>query len=67
MKPSICAAAAIANGNTFASIVALVIRRLNLPAEQAYIVRSLASHIVAGVATAAEVTGFREFCDELES
>lgn len=30
------------NGNTFASIIALVIKRLNLPAEQAHVVRSLA-------------------------
>jgi len=39
------------NGNTFVSIIALVIRKLDLPPEQAVIVRSLAGHIVAGVAT----------------
>jgi hypothetical protein len=51
------------NGNTFASIIALVIRKLNLPAEQAHIIRSLAGHIVAGVASEEEVRAFREFCD----
>jgi hypothetical protein len=54
------------NGNTFASIIALVIRKLSLPPEQAYITRSLAGHIVAGVATDEEVRAFREFCDEME-
>ena len=54
------------NGNTFVSIIALVVRSLNLPSEQAYVVRSLAGHIVAGVATDAEVKAFRKFCDALE-
>ncbi|HBJ85056.1 MAG TPA: hypothetical protein DDZ88_14535 [Verrucomicrobiales bacterium] len=54
------------NGNTFASIIALVIRKLALPAEQAFVIRSLAGHIVAGVATEEEVRAFRAFCDELE-
>jgi len=53
------------NGNTFASIIALVVKRLDLPAEQAFIVRSLAGHIVAGVATAEEVEAFRAFSDSL--
>ncbi len=50
------------NGNTFASIIRLVIKKLDLPAEQALIARSLAGHIVAGVATAEEERAFREFC-----
>lgn len=54
------------NGNTFASIVSIVIRRLGLPAEQAFVVRSLAGHIVAGVATSEEESAFRAFCDSLE-
>lgn len=54
------------NGNTFASIIALVIKKLLLPADQAYVVRSLAGHIVAGVATDDEQTAFREFCESLE-
>src|SRR5262245_34464739 len=52
------------NGNTFASIIALVIKRLDLPADQAYVVRSLAGHIVAGVATTEEAQAFQEFCAE---
>ncbi|MDO8541760.1 MAG: hypothetical protein Q7S40_15090 [Opitutaceae bacterium] len=54
------------NGNTFASIIALVIKKLELPADRAYVVRSLAGHIVAGVATSAEEQAFREFCEALD-
>jgi len=54
------------NGNTFVSIIALVVRALNLLADKAYVVRSLAGHIVAGVATDAEAKAFREFCEELD-
>jgi hypothetical protein len=54
------------NGNTFASIIALVIKKLALPADQAFVIRSLASHIVAGVATEDEVKAFRAFCDQME-
>jgi len=54
------------NGNTFASIIALVIKKLELPPEQTVIVRSLAGHIVAGVSTGEEETAFREFCESLE-
>ena len=53
------------NGNTFASIIALVIKRLNLTVVQAHVVRSLAGHIVAGVATGEEEKAFREFCESL--
>lgn len=53
------------NGNTFASIVGLIIRSLNLPADQAVVVRSLAGHIVAGVASEEEEAAFREFCEGL--
>jgi hypothetical protein len=53
------------NGNTFASIIALVIKRLTLPADEAFIARSLAGHIVAGVATEEEVRAFRAFCDQM--
>ena len=49
------------NGNTFVSIIALVIKRLNLPPDQAYVIRSLAGHIVAGVATGEEEKAFRAF------
>ncbi len=54
------------NGNTFASIIALVIKKLALPADEAYIIRSLAGHIVAGVATDEEVRAFREFCKRMD-
>ena len=54
------------NGNTFASIIALVIKKLALPADEAYIIRSLAGHIVAGVATDEEVRAFREFCERMD-
>lgn len=53
------------NGNTFSAIIALVIKRMNLPAEQAFIVRSLAGHIVAGVATEEEAKAFQTFSDSL--
>jgi len=54
------------NGNTFASIIALVIKKLSLPADEAYIIRSLAGHIVAGVATEEEARAFREFCERMD-
>ena len=54
------------NGNTFVSIIRLVIKKLDLPPEQAVAARSLAGHIVAGVATAEEEHAFREFCSGLE-
>ncbi len=53
------------NGNTFAAIIRDVVHTVQLPAEQAYVVRSLAGHIVAGVATAEEEKAFREFCATL--
>ncbi len=54
------------NGNTFASIIRLVIKKLKVPEEQRAVARSLAGHIVAGVATAEEERAFREFCAELD-
>ena len=54
------------NGNTFASIIALVIKKMDLPPEQAFVVRSLASHIVAGVADEEEEREFRKFCESLD-
>lgn len=53
------------NGNTFASIIRLVIGKLDLPSSQAHVARSLAGHIVAGVASDDEVRAFREFCASL--
>jgi len=53
------------NGNTFSSIVLLVIRKLDLPPNEAHVIRSLAGHIVAGVASDEEEKAFREFCATL--
>lgn len=50
------------NGNTFAAIIRDVILTLGLSPERAYIVRSLAGHIVAGVVTAEEEKAFRNSC-----
>lgn len=54
------------NGNTFASIIVLVVKKLGLSPAQHFIVRSLAGHIVAGVATGEEEKAFREFCEAME-
>ncbi len=54
------------NGNTFAAIARILVRKLNLDAETEYIARSLAGHIVAGVASDEEVEAFRKFCDGLD-
>lgn len=54
------------NGNTFAAIIRDVIHRLQLPADRAYVVRSLAGHIVAGVATREEEQAFLHFCGSLD-
>lgn len=54
------------NGNTFAAVARDVIQNLALPADEAYIIRSLAGHIVAGVATDEEVRAFREFCEQMD-
>ncbi len=54
------------NGNTFAGIIRDVIHGLGLPAEQAFVVRSLAGHIVAGVSTGEEEKAFEEFCESLD-
>ena len=51
------------NSNTFAAIARLLIGTLDVPPAQAATVRSLAGHIVAGVATDEEVTAFQEFSD----
>lgn len=53
------------NGNTFAAIVRALIDGLGLETRQAALGRSLAGHIVAGVAGEEEVKAFREFCDAL--
>lgn len=57
------------NGNTFAAIMRDVVSVLALELaqgpQQAFIIRSLAGHIVAGVATGEEVRAFQAFSDSL--
>jgi hypothetical protein len=50
------------NGNTFAAIARILVRRLNLDPENEFLIRSLAGHIVAGVASEEEVRAFEKFC-----
>lgn len=53
------------NGNTFTAIIRDVIRTMDLPPDEAVVVRSLAGHIVAGVASEAEEAAFLEFCESM--
>lgn len=53
------------NGNTFAAIARIIIRKLNLEPEKEHLVRSLAGHIVAGVASDEEIQAFQKFCNRL--
>jgi hypothetical protein len=54
------------NGNTFAAIARSMVEPLGLPAAEAAILRSLAGHIVAGVATPEQIDSFRKFCERDE-
>ena len=53
------------NGNTFVAVIRKAIASLALPADQAALLRSLAGHIVAGVATAEEQRAFEEVLVQL--
>jgi hypothetical protein len=53
------------NGNTFAAIARAIVDGLDISGPTAAIARSLAGHIVAGVASDEEVRAFREFCASL--
>lgn len=53
------------NGNTFSAIARAAIGALEIPSDTAAFARSLAGHIVAGVASEEEVRAFREFCESL--
>jgi hypothetical protein len=55
------------NGNTFVAIIRDVIGKLPLSSEQGYLIRSLAGHIVAGVADISEQEAFGKFCTHFES
>lgn len=50
------------NGNTFAAIARILVRRLELDSAEEILIRSLAGHIVAGVASDEEVKAFEKFC-----
>lgn len=51
------------NGNTFTAIIRDVISNLGLEEDQTILLRSLAGHIVAGVASNEEVDSFRKFLE----
>ncbi len=52
------------NGNTFAAIARSMVEQLELSGSEAAALRSLAGHIVAGVATPEQQEAFRKFCEE---
>jgi hypothetical protein len=54
------------NGNTFAAIARILVKRLNLESTQEQVARSLAGHIVAGVASDEEIQAFRKLSDRLD-
>jgi|UniRef100_UPI003784CDE0 hypothetical protein len=51
------------NGNTFAAIARSMVEQLGLSGSEAAALRSLAGHIVAGVATPEQQEAFRRFCE----
>lgn len=53
------------NGNTFAAIARGLIDDFATSPQNVALARSLAGHIVAGVAGAEETEAFREFCEKL--
>lgn len=53
------------NGNTFAAIARILVKRGGFAAEDETLARSLAGHIVAGVAGDEEITAFRKLCESL--
>jgi hypothetical protein len=54
------------NGNTFTAIIRDVVTNLGMEPHQQQLIRSLAGHIVAGVASDKEIRAFREFCATLD-
>lgn len=54
------------NGNTFSAIARILVKSLNLDSAQEVIARSLAGHIVAGVAGDEEIAAFRKLCESLD-
>jgi hypothetical protein len=54
------------NGNTFSAIARFLVDALPHPSGSLAVARSLAGHIVAGVASEEEVEAFRKFCEDLD-
>ena len=54
------------NGNTFTAIIRDVISGLELAPETIHLLRSLAGHVVAGVASEEEVLALKKFSDSLK-
>ena len=52
------------NGNTFAAIARSMVEHLGLSGSETAALRSLAGHIVAGVATPEQQEAFRKFCEK---
>ena len=55
------------NGNTFSAIARIIVKKPGAEPQKEHIARSLAGHIVAGVASAEEIRAFREFCECLNA
>jgi len=53
------------NGNTFSAIARAMIEMLMISDQSKTLARSLAGHIVAGVASDEEILAFRKFCTSL--
>ncbi len=53
------------NGNTFVAVIRELIAALPLPPDQATLLRSLAGHIVAGIATPEEQAAFQTVLSEI--
>jgi hypothetical protein len=53
------------NGNTFSAIARTMVKQLELEPELDYHARSLAGHIVAGVAGEEETEAFRRLCEAI--
>lgn len=53
------------NGNTFSAIARALMEGLAVSRESASVARSLAGHIVAGVASEEEIRAFKEFSASL--
>jgi hypothetical protein len=55
------------NGNTFAAIIRDVVMSIPFSPDLTILARSLAGHIVAGVATEEEVRAFHNLCSKLDA